>query len=661
MILIREVVILLNLLSIFYPATAFGLSLEKRDHVEVHLVTSSKSTTGYNVGVHYKIDPEWHIYWHNPGDSGAAPKFEVEGGQLRQIGWPYPKRLPIGRLTNYGYENDVVLFLDIAAKGGPLKLELEWLVCKVECIPGFATFEFNLEELPIENALFEKYLNRIPRVSEQWQARVLRLDDHVLELNLQNRLDGLEEIKNLHIFPEDRQLFERAPPTIETNQSSVQITLPRSPNGIIKSPDSWFAFVVENTDGSVQSFRTNVPLNTYSEISWLLGLLFAFVGGLILNLMPCVFPVLFLKAYGYLKETDHRVIRRSAWAYFFGVMVSFFVVGCLLMILRVSGASIGWGYQLQNAGFIYALALLFFLMALNFYGFFEFGSNLTTAAGKLYKCPLLSGSFGTGVLAVVVATPCTAPFMGSALGLTLLLPALQSLLIYLTLGFGMALPMLLIGYFPRLIEMLPRSGNWMVIIKQLLSLPLLLTALWLLWVLAQQKSPTVVFVVQGILIVVFFSIWWLQAAKRAWAKQLAVLLLVASMVFGFIFVVCSDLSQPTNQTSSWNSYQPKIIEQKLGKERVFIDFTASWCITCQVNKQTVLDTKEIQALFRQHEVYLVRADWTNHNPEITTALAAHGRNSVPFYLFYNHNGDVKTLPEILTKNTVKELFEGEKQ
>lgn len=396
-----------------------------------------------------------------------------------------------------------------------------------------------------------------------------------------------------------------------------------------------------------------------SLTSFSFGLLLAFLGGIILNLMPCVFPVLSLKIFGFLKEPKIERIRRSAWAYTAGAVLTFTLIGALLTLLRYWGEAVGWGYQLQNPWLVYLLALLFFLMGLNFFGFFEVGNQFVSIGSRLGKKSFLTGDFGTGVLAVVVASPCTAPFMGSALGLTLLLPAGQSLFIFAALGLGMAAPMLALAYVPRLIGRLPKSGPWMVTLKQFMTFPLFLTSLWLLWILQQQRGSESVFVALLSFILLTMTIWMFERSKGALVRALLTFLFLLNPLASlYSLQKAGGLDRGSPSSLIWHDFDPAVVEEKRKTEIVFIDFTASWCLSCQVNKKTVLETAEIEELFRKHRIFLVRADWTNLNPVVTKALEQLGRASIPLYVAYSRNEKPVLFPEVLTKSMLIRYFDG---
>lgn len=641
-------ILLISFCSIAYTKTIL------KDHLEVQLITQPKSNekNTIEIGVHFKIEKDWHLYWLNPGDFGSEPKFELTGGVIEKVLWPYPTRLPLGDLTNFGYSDEVVYILQISKLAEVMSLQLKWLVCKVECVPGSAVFDFSLQDLRLEPDLFEKFKGRTPEIANDWQANFVEQNSSEYIFNLDYKI---QDIKNLFIFPHDGENFKTNLPKIEIQNKSIQVSMPLSVNAAQNIPIAEFTFVAEKNDGSVISFSQIVTSATQPP-NWWMGLLLAFLGGLILNLMPCVFPVLFIKVFSFIKESNPKKIQKSSWSYLMGVIVSFILIGGLLTLLRLSGESIGWGFQLQSPMMTFGLSILFYVMALNFYGFIEFGDSITNTAGKLGQSRFLTSDFGTGVLAVVVASPCTAPFMGTALGLTLLIPAYQSLLIFMFLGLGLAIPMVVFAYIPGLVSRLPRSGQWMILVKQFLCFPLFATSLWLLWVLLNQKGADAVFISLFSFLIITFGIWILKVSQKLFIQTLSVIFILFSAGLGFYFI--HQVSKPIkqDQSSEWAPFDEKIISEKQKYQAVFIDFTAAWCITCQVNKRTVLDTPEIQEFFKSQNIYLVRADWTNQDAKITQALAKFNRNSVPFYVFYNNLSEAITLPEILTKDLIKKLI-----
>lgn len=689
------------LIAFAFTNEIYARQFIKSDHVRVELVTPQAQVGRDGIlkaAVYFQLDPEWHVYWQNPGDSGAAPKFRATGATLEKIHWPYPQRLPVSDLTNFGYKHEVAILLDLRldpnllkSAGGQTKVifNLEWLVCKVECIPGFVEMflpvkigdnEILKDSHDREMALYDKFKLRLPRTAdskitrEQWLVENVSRQTENFNFELISK--KLKTASEIYIFPQDGSTFTTHMPVMNIEGDRLKVSMPLSVNAVPTDTTENFTVVakypeVKNQDrpahaanGHIEAFDLSLtPKSSMTHLFW--GLLLALMGGVILNLMPCVFPILSLKIFSFLKESETTAVRRAGWAYTVGVLMTFAGAGALLTFLRFSGEAVGWGYQLQNPWLVYALATLFFFMALNFLGLFEFGNSIANTAGQLGTHKFLSGSFGTGVLAVIVASPCTAPFMGSALGLTLLLPWYESLLIFISLGLGMALPMLVFAYSPRLIALLPRAGSWMENVKQFMAFPMLATALWLLWVLGQQKSTEAVLVALGSFLILSLGLWLLQKSSSRWAQVFAWLFIVLPTVSGVRYVHKAPAAGVggANGVSStaWQPFDAATLENKISTQSVFIDFTAAWCITCQVNKKSVLDTDDIQKIFKENGVLLIRADWTNHDAQITKALAQFGRNSVPVYVFYaapanGRAAPAQILPQILTKDMIFDLF-----
>jgi thiol:disulfide interchange protein DsbD len=405
-------------------------------------------------------------------------------------------------------------------------------------------------------------------------------------------------------------------------------------------------------------------------------LLSAFVGGLLLNLMPCVFPVLSVKILGFAKQggDDEHTIRRHGLTFGAGVLVSFWVLAGILLALRAAGSEIGWGFQLQSPLFVALMTMLFFGIGLNLLGVFEVGSQLMNWGGRLERSAsdTYSGSFMSGVLATVVATPCTAPFMGAALGVALTLSTAGSLLVFTALGAGMAAPYVALSMTPSLLQRLPKPGAWMETLKQVLAFPMFAAAVWLLWVFGQQTGPSGMALLLLGLLLLGLTGWTLgrwsalqvSTRTRVITRTVAVLSLIGALVVTVLGAqsapVANAARATTTQDAEWQSFSPETVEQLRAEGRpVFIDFTAAWCLTCQVNKRTALSSEAVQQAAREKNVALVRADWTNRDPAITRALESHGRSGVPVYVLYKGDGsEPELLPEILTEQIVLDALNG---
>ncbi|RYZ52060.1 MAG: glucan 1,4-alpha-glucosidase, partial [Proteobacteria bacterium] len=393
---------------------------------------------------------------------------------------------------------------------------------------------------------------------------------------------------------------------------------------------------------------------TQDWTTYFILLLSAFVGGIILNLMPCVLPVLSIKFFS-LAKVSPQTRFREAMLYTLGVLVTFTGLGALFLALRAGGAAIGWGFQLQSPPIVTALIVLFFVMGLSFLGFFEFGNSLTRAAGKFEN----TGAFATGCLSVFVATPCTGPFMGTALGAAATLPAIQALIIFFALGLGLASPFLALAFFPKL--RLPRPGNWMIVLRQVLAFPLFATVIWLLWVLGMQLGSDAWLYITSLGLLLSFAIWLAKERSMPY-RVVAVLIALAGVIYTGRWVISAPLASATAKATegkvAWLDYDPSLIKESAArKQAVFVDFTASWCVTCQVNKKAVLETDAADKIFAANNVRLIRGDWTNLDDKITTALAEFNRASVPLYLFYPADGGKpQILPQILQLSDIESLF-----
>lgn len=386
------------------------------------------------------------------------------------------------------------------------------------------------------------------------------------------------------------------------------------------------------------------------------AILFALLGGMILNLMPCVFPVLSLKVM-HLAGPNRQHLVSHGWVYTLGIVASFIGFAAVLLLARKGGEAIGWGFQLQSPGLIAALAYLFFVMGLSLSGLLNIGTSFMGTGQNLAAKSGYTGSFFTGVLAAVVASPCTAPFMGTALGFALTQPYYVSLLVFASLGMGMAIPLLLLCYIPALINRLPQPGQWMETLKEFLAFPIYIAAVWLLWVYGRQTSSTgmAALVMGGVFLA--FACWLTTLYLKGWKIHFRRLLILLSI--GAAFYIPWSHSKKDVESTRWQTWSSETVEVLRAEGRpVFIDFTADWCITCLANEKAVLETREIEAAFDQYNVATLKGDWTNSDPKITAVLQEYGRSGVPLYLYFaaNSTGKAQVLPQILTKDIVLDML-----
>ena len=644
------------------------------------------------LGLQIKHQPDWHTYWKNPGDSGLPTTLKwtlPSGVQAGEIAWPTPKKFPLGELANYGYEGTVLLPVPLeigsqfAGEQLQVKLQASWLVCRRECIPQEGQFALTLpvrESLALHQAAFESAWAAQP---QPLAGGLIEVRDQRLHLQL-DKLPPAVRGRRLELFAETAGIIETAAPWQQSWQGSVwsaQVPLSkmrsegpaRLPVVVALTPSqawrvdapvsgTWPAPVAltpvpATLDAALKAAQAQATDN--SSTGWLAALAGALIGGLILNLMPCVFPVLAIKVLGFSKAPDRWARLQAGLAYTAGVLVSFVALGALLLSLRAAGEQLGWGFQLQNPAVVAALATLFTLLGLNLAGLFDFSQ---VAPGRLAALQLrhpAADAALSGVLAVAIASPCTAPFMGASLGAALSLPAWQGLSIFGLLGLGMALPYLLISAVPALGRALPRPGPWMLRFKQFMAFPMLATVIWLLWVLGQQSGIDGAAALLVILLLLALWLWSLGLSpgrSRFAGIGLALLALVWGLWWAGPLVV---RSQPplaaVAKEGPWQPWQAGLVEQLNAQGRpVLVDFTAAWCITCQYNKQTVLGDPAVLAEAQKRKVALLRADWTRRDPDITAALGALGRSGVPAYVVYAPGRAPVLLSEILS---VKELQE----
>ncbi|MBI1394946.1 MAG: thiol:disulfide interchange protein [Betaproteobacteria bacterium] len=654
------------------------------------------------VGLHLVHDPGWHTYWKNPGDSGMATRIAwrlPDGVTAGPIQWPVPERIDVGPLTNYGYEGDLLLLTDVsvpaswpAGKPLPLRAQADWLICKEVCLPGGATLELTVPTAagasrpdPVWGPKIEAERARIPHALTGWRVSASVTPRNIV-LDLRPGQAGARPLTRAAFFPETPDVIDNpSAQTLERTDQGYRLLLMAAPTfgGDVRAIEG--LLVAEpglDDEGLVRAAEVSVPYPggvpdvkaaapeagmTADEIRGAtvsgkdLGLAaavaFAFVGGLILNLMPCVFPVVSIKVLGFVEHAhgDRRDLRRHGLSFAAGIVVCFWLVAAFLLGLRASGEALGWGYQLQSPPIIATLAVLFFLLALNLSGVFEIGTRLQTLAGTVRERDGLGGAFLSGMLATAIATPCTAPFMGAALGFALTQPAATSMAVFTALALGMGAPYVLLSIFPALTRWLPRPGRWMESLKQFLAFPLYLTVVWLVWVYGEQLGTSASARLLAALVLLAAAAWaWRRFGDRTpWRGGLVAAVFVASAVL-FGWPPAEPPALPGRQAEgSWTPYSEAALATARAAGPVFVDFTAAWCVTCQVNKRVVLDTEPVVRAFESHGVTRLLADWTNRDDEIGRALARLGRSGVPVYVFYPAGGGApELLPELLTRDIV---------
>lgn len=648
----------------------------------------------FTAGLEFQMQPGWHIYWINAGDSGEPPSIRwslPKGISADPMLFPPPQRLPLGPLMDFGYQNQVVfpIPIHVAADfhpGSPqvrLAAHISWLVCAQVCIPGRGDLSLHRAALraapaisvtdPAAQALVSRYQALLPKPLPAGDAASFRSTPQGFILDVRTG----SRVSSAKFFPLDQSVIANAAPQPSTPQpNGVQLRLAKdaslqSPpphlNGLLELPGG-MAYLIHATPG----FRPRSAAATtgLSRIAGVLG--FAFLGGMILNLMPCVFPVLFIKGLALVQSSQlqRRHLRAHGWVYALGILVSFWAVVAVLLVLRAAGRQLGWGFQFQSPVFVALMAMLLFFLGLALAGQFEIGLSLTSAGGSLAAKHGYAGSFFTGVLAMVVATPCTAPFMGAAVGYALAHSAAVSFAVFTALALGLAAPYLLLAYFPGWARILPKPGAWMETLKQAVSIPTFAFTIWLVWVFTQIAGVTAMSGLLAAFLLLAIAGWTLgRWPARSLPRVIAACILAAAVALPVwaVRAVGAPAQSDAGNTAQrirqgdlasavlWQPFTPQLLAADRAQGRpVFVDFTASWCLSCQVNERLILDNPEVRRKLLSSGIVTLRADWTDQNPAITQALAALGRSGVPTYAIYPADPaqPPRVLPEVLTRGIV---------
>ena len=683
------------------------------------------------IALEQQLYPEWHSYWVNPGDSGAPTtvKWDLpEGFSVSELEWPTPHKLPYGPLLNYGYEGTVTALQKLTVPDtlpeGEIRITgtVEALVCKDICIPeyGPVSITFNAEaEVFADNVeYFNAAQENLPQKTNITGTFAQDGENFVLTLNDTNHCTAAAPCSDVELFPYEWGLIDNTAPVSAQNIDNTLIITQKASTerDISEVVQSDFVFAYTNAEGQKQSFTvfgknpapsteaaqdlaakkatpegsalssappppamalqdgpsaTSQTQNATPTITLTHALLFALLGGLILNLMPCVFPVLSLKALSLVKlsKEERGTARKHGLAYTAGVMLSFLAIAGILIFLKSIGAEIGWGFQLQNPLVVSVLAYLLFILGLNLSGVFEFANPFANSGQKLTQNNNASGSFFTGILATLVATPCTAPFMAAALGYALVQPAGISLAIFAALGFGLALPFLALSFIPALANIMPKPGAWMENFRQFLAFPMFASAAWLIWVMSKQTDSVSMFGVLIGMVSLAFGLWlWARTPKKgAWRAILKIIALVA-LAAPVVLLPSSDAA-PQAQSEAADSFEEVFSQETLDtylsttNDPIFVEMTAAWCITCKLNNATSINIGTTKKVFSENNVRYLVGDWTNQDAAITAYLQEFGRNGVPLYVYYAPRPDAlserpapKLLPQILTPATLPALF-----
>lgn len=664
---------ILALILLFSPP----LFAEETSPLKANL-TSNHTTVipgqDFQLLVEIELESGWHAYWKNPGDCGMAPSINwklPEGLTVTQTDWPTPEKFETADSTTYGYKEKFPLLVTVRSsetlqeQAIEIEGDIQWIVCSSEtCLPGTTHIKAELK------VGVDAKLDDLNKFNEVQSAFPKPLPDHLISHQIGSFLisypDDIALNDTPRFFPENADYKK----DLKSGKQGVEIPMPDNGEEFLKG-----VLVFGNNAYSMELPLPKETPATEEPLTLVWALTFALLGGLILNLMPCVLPVVSLKVMSFVKMAgDSRVeLIKQGSSFTLGVLVSFWILAALLVGLQATGQAVGWGFQLQDPLFISALAFLFTLLAINLFGVFELGTSIASAAGSASmgtKKNGYSSSFWSGMFATAVATPCTGPFMGSALGYAIGQPAYISFLIFTALGLGMSLPYLLIGFFPSTIRWLPKPGAWMESFKQFLGFLMLATVIWLLWVFNGQTSEFGLFVMLFALLIASIGAWiygrfgaiHCNKRSRTISKWLTAVFLIGSL--GMVKMASGQVSAPDSHAIAHAGWEPfsaeKVAELRKTKTPILIDFTAKWCLICQANHLVMTNT-EVTKKFTEHGVVLMKADWTRYDPVITEALKKYGRSGVPLYVYYSEGEEPVILPQVLTPDVIVQTIEKTKR
>ena len=631
-------------------------------HADVSLIkVSNISDPDKNlIGIKMDMQKNWHTYWKNPGDSGGPIKVQwnTESNlKINDIQWPAPQLIPYEPLMTYGYKDFVIFpfkYTKTNKKDSLVEVNIDFLICDDICVPEKAFIKTSLSQIS-EDSLLLKWNQEVPSIVLPVLAKI---NDDFIEL----RFSKKNEINLINFFIENENVV---------NHAQKQILKEEENNWLLKVPLIDDYEEPENIKGVLSinnsiNYLVDVDLdkpNSDLSITFIQAIIFAFIGGLILNLMPCVFPIISLKILSFvsLGNESKRKIRLHALSFCLGVLASFILIGITLIALKQTGNYLGWGFQLQSPIIVGMLSILMFIIGVILLTDINIGNSFTKL-GSLGS-DKFSGSFLTGVLAVIVASPCTAPFMGAALGYALIQPSAVTIPIFTSLGLGFAAPYLALSLSPGLINKLPKPGQWMIILKEFFAFPMFATALWLIWVFSLQTNTDLTISLLISLLVISVLFWLITKFKSgikrltAWILILSVIILEGQQIISFDNSLDEDNSSQIKY-SNYQMWSPDI-EQKYKDENqaYLINFTAAWCITCQANDKIALSRPKIQDYFDENNIKYIVADWTNKNSEILQALELYERNGVPLYVYWKPGMSESTiLPAILTEQILLDSF-----
>jgi thiol:disulfide interchange protein len=675
--LLTTMLILISVVTLAapFPARALESAAVSSPRAVATLVTDTDAMqpgTPFRAALRLLLANGWHTYWKNPGDAGVAPDFTIDGVTASPIDWPTPRRVAEGPVMTYAYTGEVLLPVTVTAQSGTLKAHAQWLVCKDICVPEEGDFSLTLKVgTPGPSAqakLFAAHDAAVPRNSP-WTARIS--PDGTLFVQ-GPELSSATVTDAWFIPDQPNRIQDDAAQPLSVRTGGFTLAL-RPAKGFEATKNLSGVLSVRDRSGmQADVVISAVPGPAPTPAMPPLGqiLVFAFLGGLILNLMPCVFPILAMKAVALARHAGARHAGTSqgwrghghALSYTAGVLVTFVALAVALLAARAAGTAAGWGFQFSSPVFVAAMTWLLFAVGLNLSGVFQVGGSLTGAGGELTEKHGVAGSFFTGLLAVLVATPCTAPFMGVAVAAGLAAPPAVTVLVFAVMGLGLAAPYVALASMPGLARLMPRPGRWMEVLKQALAFPMYGAAAWLIWVVSQEAGPNGVLATAAGLVLVGFAAWVFGVTQGSPVQprrigQTAAAVAVLAALAVLTGIASAPVGAATDARSAETFTPERLAALRADGKPVFVNMTAAWCVTCLVNERVAIGTDAVRQAFAAGNVTYLKGDWTRQDPAITAFLRQNGRDGVPLYVFFPANGgQPEVLPQILTESEVLGLL-----
>jgi len=653
----------LKIFFLLFFCVAINAVTVNTGHANVSLVKYENTQGNQNrnlIGIRMDMQKNWHTYWKNPGDSGGPIKVNWshdDNVSISELNWPTPSLIPYEPLMTYGYKDFVIFPFEITNsnnKNSVIEASIDFLICDDICVPEKAFIKTNLQDIETDNLLYEWFL-RVPAQTLPVRAS---LDKDFINIRFSSPFNVTSAI----FFVDDQDIVEHA---------SDQFLSKEENNYLLRVKKIEDVGILDSLSGVIsinnnESFIINAEIDGASQnslnISFLQALIFAFVGGLILNLMPCVFPIISLKVLSFVSMSNQSPskIRAHALSFCTGVMISFLMIGLAMILLKQAGLFLGWGFQLQSPVIVGLLSLLMFVIGLVLLSDINIGSSLTRLGG-VGSSDNLIGSFSTGILAVIVASPCTAPFMGAALGYALIQPSGVTLPVFSALGLGFAFPYFMLSASPNLINYLPKPGSWMVTLKEFFAFPMFATSIWLIWVFSFQTSSNEVIFLLITILLISLLIWIASKINKPNYSMVIFIVAIFIIFFQFKDISSKELQSPNAlklESFNYVEWNENIENEYQNKNQAYlINFTAAWCITCQTNDKIALSRPNIKEYIYENNIEYIVADWTNKNDDILKTLESYNRNGVPLYIFWKPGMiEPKILPAILTEQILLDSF-----